>query len=263
MTSDSDPGSLKRGVFLLKVLTTATRRGLTLVELSDRTGIPHSSTHRILRQLIAERLVEHHDEERRYRLGPMVFELGVAGSILHDIRDLCDGPMRILTEATEDAVYLTVRSGFDSVVLHRHEGAFAIRAFAVAVGSRRPLGFGAGGLAILAAITEPERSNVIDRVAPGLARFQKITSSEVAHACAEASRIGAAITSNQVTLGATTMGVAFRDSLSQPIGALSVSSLTQRMSSHRVAEIIELLRKAAADIEKLIRAQTRGQWTSG
>ena len=87
--STSDAGYLKRGVVLLKLLATAGRKGLALTELASKAQLPHPSAHRVLAQLIAENLAVHDPQTRRYRLGPLAFELGVAGSTMHDIRDLC------------------------------------------------------------------------------------------------------------------------------------------------------------------------------
>lgn len=147
MTANTDAGSLKRGVALLKLLATAGVRGLPLTEVAEKSGVPHPSAHRVLWQLIAERLVEHNAETRRYRLGPLAFELGVAGSTMYGIRDLCEPSMNVLVKATEDTIYLVVRSGFDAVCMHRCAGSFPIRTLVLEVGSRRPLGAGAGGLA--------------------------------------------------------------------------------------------------------------------
>jgi DNA-binding IclR family transcriptional regulator len=156
MTSTAaDTGSLRRGVRLLRLLATAGARGSSLTDLASETGMPHPSVHRVLKQLQAERLVEHNPDTRRYRLGPLTFELGLASSTLFDIRDLCEPAMRRLAECTADTVYLVCRSGFDAVCIHRLEGAFPIRTLVLEVGSRRPLGVGAGGLAVLAAIGAP------------------------------------------------------------------------------------------------------------
>ena len=109
MPSTNDAGSLKRGVLLLKLLATAGPRGLPLTELAARAQLPHPSVHRVLKQLSAERLVDQNPEFKRYRLGPLAFELGMASSTMYDIRDLCDPSMDTLAKATEDTVYLVVR----------------------------------------------------------------------------------------------------------------------------------------------------------
>jgi len=249
----SDAGSLKRGVGLLKLLATAGARGLALTELAKRAAVPHPTAHRVLGQLIDERLVNHDTETRRYRLGPLAFELGMASSTLYDIRDLCDGSMEALARETEDTVYLVVRSGFDAVCMHRREGDFPIRALVLEVGSRRPLGVGAGGLAVLAAIDPTEREEIIERVAPKLGAFGNLDEAGLREACDKTRAAGHSLIQNRVSLGITAVGVHFRNPIGQPVGALSVAALTQRMTARRIQAITEQLRGARTDVEQCLR----------
>lgn len=240
---------MRRGVVLLKLLASAGARGLPLTELASRAGFPHPTAHRILRQLTQENLALHSKETRRYTLGPLAFELGVAGSTMYDIRDICQPQMDALVEATGDTAYLVVRSGFDAVCMHRREGSFPIRALVLEVGSRRPLGVGAGGLAILSAIEEEERLRIIERVAPALPGFGQLDAHALALACEKARAEGKAVIRNRVSLGVTAVGVHFRDSLGQAVGALSVAALSQRMGPQRVEQIDLLLRGAVRFVE--------------
>ncbi len=263
MPATTEAGSLKRGVQLLKLLATAGPRGLPLTEIAARAGLPHPSVHRVLLQLGAERLVDRHPELRRYRLGPLAFELGMAGSTMYDIRDLCEPAMAALAQATEDTVYLVLRSGFDAVCMHRHEGSFPIRTLVLEVGSRRPLGVGAGGLAILSALGEEERGEVLARVAPGLAQFDRLTPEAVADACAATRKRGAALIQGTINLGVTAVGHAFHDGMGQAIGALSVAALAQRMTAARIRAITGLLGTACGEVEQRLRARKRAGWQAG
>ena len=198
-----------------------------------------------------------------YGLGPLAFELGLAGSTMHDIRDLCEPAMGALAKATEDTVYLVMRSGFDAVCVHRHEGSFPIRTLVLEVGSRRPLGVGAGGLAVLAAIDEDERAEIIERIAPSLDAFARLTADGLRASCVEALEQGAAVIQDRISLGVSAVGMPFRDAMGQPAGALSVAALTQRMPMRRILDIAALLRSACADVEKKLRSARRGGWQAG
>jgi len=260
MTLNAEAGSLKRGVLLLKLLATAGAKGLPLSEIAAKSGMPHPTAHRVLGQLGAERLVERHAELKRYRLGPLAFELGVAGSTMFDIRDLCNESMDGLSVATEDTVYLVVRSGFDAVCMHRREGSFPIRTLVLEVGSRRPLGAGAGGLAILSAIDHPERMDIIDRVGPTLRAYGLPTSEALTKACERARSEGLALIQNTINFGVTAVGQPFRDGMGQPVGALSVAALSQRMTAQRIRHIAKLLKNACTDVEKRLRLKRRSGW---
>ena len=253
MKTSSDAGSLKRGVAILKLLATAGARGLALTELAAKSQIPHPSVHRILGQLAAERLAVFSAELRRYKLGPLAFELGLAGSTMHDIRDMCEPAMDALARETGDTVYLVVRSSFDAVCMHRREGAFPIRALVLEVGSRRPLGVGAGGLAILSAIGDEERADIIERVGPSLPAFGKLSGEDLAQACLQARALGAAVIQNRVSLGVKAVGVPFRDPMGQATGALSIAALSQRLNQRRIGQVIDMLNSATKSVEIQLR----------
>lgn len=263
MAATTDAGSLKRGVQLLKILATAGSRGLSLTEIATRAGLPHPSVHRVLQQLGDERLVDRHAELKRYRLGPLAFELGVAGSTMYDIRDLCDPAMQRLADGTEDTVYLVMRSGFDAVCMHRIEGSFPIRTLVLEVGSRRPLGVGAGGLAILAAFEPQEQEEVIERVAPQLGAFGQLTAESAREACAATQVRGIAVIEGTINLGVVAVGYPFRDAMGQAVGALSIAALSQRMTNQRIQTMAAQLREACEDVERRLRSQRRLSWSAG
>jgi len=248
---------------LLKLLATAGARGLPLTELAARSSLPHPSAHRVLKQLTHERLVEHNPETRRYRLGPLTFELGLAGSIMFDIRDLCAQEMQTLAESTGDTVYLVARSGLDAVCVHRLEGSFPIRTLVLEVGSRRPLGVGAGGLAILAMMEAGERAEVIERVAPSLSQFGGLNARALEKACHKTRSFGASVIQDTVNLGVSAVGKGIRDTLGQVVGALSIAAMSQRMPAQRIERIANELAQACKNVEKSLRGQRRGDWQVG
>ncbi len=256
-------GSLRRGVHILKILATAGTRGLVLTEVAARAGLPHPTAHRVLHQLLDQRLVARNDECRRYRLGPLAFELGIASSTMYDWRDICDRPMAELSAETRDTVYLVIRSGFDAVCVHRIEGSFPIRTLLLDVGSRRPLGVGAGGLALLAAVEDEERGNIIERVSPKVNAATGMTASILERACARTRQDGVAIVQDTISLGVRAVGQHFCDAMGQPVGALSVAALSHRMTRDRAKCIGEMLRDGCASVERHLQQQHQNGWQSG
>ncbi|MGO4581497.1 IclR family transcriptional regulator [Cupriavidus sp. 2TAF22] len=259
----ADAGSLKRGVLLLKILASSGQRGLTLTQLAARAELPHPTAHRVLRQLVHERLVARNDELKRYRLGPLAYELGIAASTMYDLRDPCDDAMRTLASTTNDTVYLVVRSGVEAVCVHRIEGSFPIRALILDVGSRRPLGIGAGGLAILAATDEAERSAIIECIAARMCVTGRQAPPDLESACHATRERGFSVIHDRVNLGVTAVGLAFGDSNGRPLGALSVSALSHRMPAQRIERIAGLLLDACGTMERRIGDSRRSGWKTG
>ena len=69
--------ALERATQVLLALGGNQRQGLRLTELSERCGLDLSTTQRLVKGLVRLRLADR-DEEKRYRLGALTFELGLA-----------------------------------------------------------------------------------------------------------------------------------------------------------------------------------------
>lgn len=254
MTSNVDGvGTIKRANLLLRLLATAGKRGLALTEISARSTLPHPTVHRLLKQLNGEGLIIQHDESRRYLLGPVAYELGLAAAEIFDLRHVCRPALERVTAETEDTSYFVMRSGFDAVCIDRVEGTFAIRTITLEIGSRRPLGVGAGGLAILAACTEEERERILQLTAARLPDFGKLTIELQEEAISRTREAGYALVKNRVSLGVTALGLPFHDSNRRPIGAISVGAIDSRMREQRRRQIAQLLKEQVFTIEKAIR----------
>jgi IclR family transcriptional regulator, acetate operon repressor len=86
---------------------------LSLVELSRRTGLPKSTVHRIVGELVTLRVLERHDDG--YRLGMWLFE---RGELLPGHRSLSEAALPVmedLREATRQRIHLAVLDGVDVV----------------------------------------------------------------------------------------------------------------------------------------------------
>ena len=251
-TDPKDVGTIERAVQLLKRMATSGKRGLPLTQLAAETGLAHSTVHRLLHRLIAERMVIQSESTKRYLLGPLAFELGVAAASPYDLREPCRGLLSELAEEVGDTVYLTVRSGADSVCLDRYEGPSPIRVLILNIGSRRPLGLGAGGLAMLSFMPEQEREELILRLARHIPADSHLSEHELRSAVKACRRCGYSFIRNRVTLGVSAVGVPVMDSLGQPFAAISVAAIDSRMSPSRVSSLAHTLQLRARTIRQLL-----------
>ena len=110
--STGDSGSVARAVTVLDVLADADS-ALGVSEIARRCGLPKSSVQRMLRALLASRLLER--DGTRYRLGLKLFELGQHVPRQRDLREAARPFMADLQEATGHSVHFAVLDG-DSVV---------------------------------------------------------------------------------------------------------------------------------------------------
>ena len=141
--------SIERALTLLREIAAHNRGGSRLLDLATRTALQRPTVHRMLKCLASESMVQQDPDTHRYFLGPMVFELGLTAAPRFNLREICHPALTRIAEATGDTVFLTHRSGLDSVCLDRREGTFPIKTFTLEIGMRRPLGVGTGSLAIL------------------------------------------------------------------------------------------------------------------
>ena len=239
--------SLSRGVRILRVLAGPNANGFALTEIAKRAGIPHPTAHRLLHQLIVEGLVAIR-KQHKYILGPLAFELGLAAASWFDFRSRYQQSITQLTEVTGDTVYLTARSGYDAVCIDRREGMSQLKGLTVGVGSRRPLGVGVGGLAIISELLPAEIEEIVAENAGRLDQFKHLTPDTMRTMIEETRARGFAVSGNLVTLGVTAVGVALFDARGRPYGALCVAARNERMRKSRQESIAKLIR---AETEKI------------
>jgi DNA-binding IclR family transcriptional regulator len=92
-------------------------RALTLHELTDRTGLPKSTVHRMVDQLVALGWLER--DISGYRIGMRLFEIGGLASRRSRLSDLAYPHLHALSVATGLAVQMAILDGTDVVYLER------------------------------------------------------------------------------------------------------------------------------------------------
>src|SRR5690606_12684053 len=149
--------TINRAITLLRHIANEGAGGARLVDLSRRAGLPHSTTRRILKSLIRERMVIQSEATRRYRLGHLTHEIGLASPNYYaDLIDVCRPYLHRLVTETADNAFLLTKSGYEALCLDRIEGKHLIKTVVLRVGGRRPLGVGPAGLALLADMDDSE-----------------------------------------------------------------------------------------------------------
>lgn len=145
---------IERMFALIDVLASK-EEAISLKEISEKTGLHPSTTHRILNDLAVGRFVDR-PEVGSYRLGMRLLELGnlVKGRL--NVRDVALLPMRELHKLTQQPVNLSMRQGDEIVYVERafseRSGMQVVRA----IGGRAPLHLTSVGKLFLA-LDDPSR----------------------------------------------------------------------------------------------------------
>jgi DNA-binding IclR family transcriptional regulator len=241
--------SIERALLLMREIAAHNRTGSRLLDLATRTGLQRPTVHRMLKCLMLENMVQQDADSHRYFLGPMVFELGLTAAPRFNLREICHPSMTRIAEATGDTVFLTQRSGLDSVCVDRQEGTFPIKTFTLEIGMRRPLGVGTGSLAILSALSEDEIRHVVASNGPRLGEFG-LTSASLLAQVRRAQKLGYAVREMPTLAGVRSIGQALHNQSGVAFAALSVSAISSRMNEKRVGELATMLKAEARVVEK-------------
>ena len=232
---------------LLKLVASQNASGLKLNELTRLSGLEQSTAHRIASALHSVGFLSKDPKSKRYHLGPLLFELFTTAFPHFNIHALCVPAMKRLAASLGDTVYLTVRSGLDGVCIERIEGSYPIRTCTVDVGKRRPLGIGAGSLALLAGYTNAEAALIIRENA---ARYEAYgTDESKVRGTVETTRRQGHV--YQDVLGTSeirTVALPVRGHTGHPFAGLSITAISNRIPPQRAAEMLVEL---AAEIEHI------------
>ena len=145
---------IERMFALIDVLASR-EEAISLKEISEKTGLHPSTTHRILNDLAVGRFVDR-PEAGSYRLGMRLLELGNLVKARLDVREAAIGPMRELHKLTHQPVNLSVRQGDEIVYIERTYSERSGMQVVRAVGGRAPLHLTSVGKLFLAN-DEPQR----------------------------------------------------------------------------------------------------------
>ncbi|MCR0983858.1 IclR family transcriptional regulator [Roseomonas populi] len=241
---------IERSLALLRAVAAEGRGGARLGDVAAQTGLSRSTAHRLLTHLVAAGLLEQDPDAPHYHLGFEIYALGRRAAERHGVPELARASLVRLEERSEDTVYLSIRSGDDALCTARQEGRYPIKTLTLSVGDRRPLGVGAGSLAVLAALPDEEVERVIAANAGRLRAFPGFSAATL-RALVERTRAeGCATNPGLVLPGMMAVGVPIRTHGERVAGALSIAAIEGRMQPERRAQLVTWLQEEAAAIAR-------------
>ncbi len=245
--------TLDRAINLLRLLA-STPHGQRLVDVQGKTGLTKPTVHRLLETLCVHDLVVKDLATKRYRLGPEVGLLAAsAAPAAFDLRELCKDHLVAVAQLSGDTSFLTVRSGYDGVTIDRQTGSYPVKAFTTDIGTRRPLGVGAGGIVLLSALDLSERSNAYASIAHALGADNLTVLMAIKKAVDHTSRVGYAYSNGLVLPQVRALAVPITNGQGKAIAALSIAAIKERISEARFPKLLSLLRSHASAIEQRVK----------
>ena len=234
--------AIERALLVLRVLASAGRWGMRVADVVSAAALPQATVSRIVGSLLREGVIERDERTRKLYIGHLVHELALVARARFPLPEATRQPMQWLAEHSEDTIYLSEPSGNEAVCTAREEGPYPIKALPLHVGIRRPLGVGAGGLAILSAIA-PARVEEILKV--NAVRYPAYGGMDVAwlrQAIKQTKRDGFSTIAEKATPGMTAIGAPILNPAGEPIGAISIAAISARMPEKRRVALARILR---------------------
>lgn len=120
-------------------LFTPSRRELRVVDVAEELGLQRSTAHRYLTSLASVGLLERHEDEAVYTLGPLLIQIGTIALGGLKVVDVAVPYMQRLAEEAHQTVVLSLWGGHGPVVVRVQEDVTRLVQIAVRVGSALPL----------------------------------------------------------------------------------------------------------------------------
>jgi DNA-binding IclR family transcriptional regulator len=244
--------SIQRAALILREIASYSLNGLRLVDLSRQLKINRTTIHRILSCLIDEGLVMQHPTTLRYVLGYGLFELGLTAASQFKLREICVPSLTRIAAKTGYSAYMTIRSDYDALSIVRVDAEQPPRVPSFDIGVHRPLGVGAGSLAILSALPDDEIERIVSANARRLSAFGKLTVPLLLEIARQSRELGYGFHDGRMIPGICGVGMLVHDSSGAPLGAISISAEADSLSLETQTEIVQILKTESRAIQNLL-----------
>jgi IclR family transcriptional regulator, carbohydrate utilization repressor len=219
---------LERMFTLIDVLASR-EEAISLKEISEKTGLHPSTTHRILNDLTIGRFVDR-PESGSYRLGMRLLELGNLVKARLSVRDAALTPMRNLHKLIQQPVNLSMRQGDEIVYVERAYSERSGMQVVRAIGGRAPLHLTSTGKLFLA-LDDPQRVRAY-ATRTGLSGQTRNSITQLPileRELAKARQYGIARDNEELELGVRCMAAGVYDDQGKLVAGLSISAPADRL----------------------------------
>jgi DNA-binding IclR family transcriptional regulator len=249
---------IRRISTVLQVLGRAPSAGLRLTDVALAADLNKATAHRLLNGLSQVGLVEQDVANGRFHLGPEMFILGSAAVKRYGLNATAHSHLVRLENKTDDTAYVTVRAGLDCVCIDRFEGNYPIKVQTLNIGDRRPLGISAGGLVLLAALSDEELSSVMEANRDRFSNYPMLDIPKLYGLVEATRRQGYAFFDAYVIPEMSSIGVPIRGPDGNVIAAMAIAAISSRLQPERREVLLELMNAEARALEASLSSLTAG-----
>ncbi len=241
---------IERMFTLIDVLASR-EEAMALKDISERSGLHPSTTHRILNDLTCGRFVDR-PEPGTYRLGMRLLELGNLVKARLSVRDAALAPMRELHRLTQQPVNLSVRQGDEIVYIERAYSERSGMQVVRAIGGRAPLHVTSTGKLFLA--TEDAQRLRAYAIRTGLARHTRNSITQLPaleRELIKARHAGVAYDNEELEMGVRCMAAGIHDDQGRLVAGLSISAPADRLDESWLSKLQQTAREISTALGHL------------
>lgn len=239
---------LDRGLDILEKLSTS-EKGLSILELSNATGLPKPTVHRILSTFLERHYVEKDPETSIYKMGNIIVELASIHLNKIVLKTEAEPIMRRMASAFNVTCFLGIREGQDVVYLDAAEPINNLRMY-TQIGKREPLYCTALGKVLMSAMSDEEFSHLAEQFSFTPYTSRTITDYETLAKEVRSARInGYALDRGEHTEESSCLAVPVFDFTRKIIAAMSVSGYGL-LENYPTASIYKEMNNASRELSQ-------------
>jgi IclR family acetate operon transcriptional repressor len=245
--------SIERALDLLECLARSSG-WVGISELSEATGQPVGTVHRLLRTLATREYVVRDSRTRRYALGPAFRRLASTGLQMPDWPKIATPLLQELVEISGETANLAVLERNRAVYEAQAQPARMVRMF-TELGNRVPLHCTGCGKVLLAYQPESVIASIIAET--GLPRHTATTITDLGHLQQELELIrqqGYAVDNGEQEEGVRCLAVPVYGTQGKVVAAVSISGPSSRLDSRRIPTLLPHLKRISAAISSALAA---------
>ncbi len=236
----------------IKLLLCLAEEPMSVVELSNKTGISKPTTYRIINTLQLGGFVVRHQKRRKYALGPVLIGLGRATYDFTELIRLARPSLRQLHNKYHQTVNLGVLNHRKVIYIDTLETREMFQV-TTPVNLVENCCTTAAGRTILAAMPVEDVRQMIGQMAlPKKINGEAITLDQFLESIREYKTLGYAIDNEEDKVGFRCVAAPILDSSNYPIAAISLTTLTKQGSVEDFAIIGQSLIAVCTSLAKLI-----------
>ncbi len=249
LESQAGTQAVSRALSVLRAVADAGESGARMTDVARSLDLSIGTARRLLQVLAAEGLLLFDPRAKTYQVGAGLIALAVKASNAYAQRDHYMPAVMEVSSATGDTVCLLVRRGHEAVCLARIEGVFPIRVMTLDVGSIRPLGAGSGSLALLAFLSDEERTAIIARNAGEYPKYH-LTAGKIEELVRKTRARGYAVNPGLIIPGMVGIAVPIYHGPTL-VASINVMAIESRFPPKRQREVFGIVEAAVAKLKNL------------